>query len=73
MRVRYAEPMELLGHLVRCLLELAGLCRPLVTDGLRFVALCARLRASVATENLFLRKQLAFYQERQVNPSVAKI
>jgi putative transposase len=37
-------------------------------DIFRFLALCLRPRTSLAAENLFLRKQLAFYQERKVTP-----
>src|SRR5262245_22593729 len=33
-----------------------------------FLRLCLRLRSSLAAENLFLRKQLALYQERLVTP-----
>ncbi len=36
--------------------------------GGRYIALCLRPKASVAAENLFLRKQLALYQVRQVKP-----
>jgi len=42
-------------------LKLAG-------DAIRFLALCFRSRRSLAAENFFLRKQLAFYQERQIKP-----
>ena len=38
------------------------------TDLLRFLFLGFRSRSSLAAENLFLRKQLAFYQERKVKP-----
>src|SRR5271154_2520309 len=37
-------------------------------DLLRLVALCLRSKSSLAAENLFLRKQLAFYQERKIKP-----
>ncbi len=37
-------------------------------DVIRFLTLCLRPRTSLAAENLFLRKQLAFYQERKVRP-----
>jgi len=37
-------------------------------DGVRFGAAAVRSRAQLAAENLFLRKQLALYVERQVNP-----
>jgi hypothetical protein len=35
---------------------------------MHFIALLARSRTALAAENLFLRKQLAFYQERKVRP-----
>jgi len=44
--------------------NLAKLARTLFTDAIHFMALLARSRAALAAENLFLRKQLAFYQER---------
>ena len=40
----------------------------LLVDVLRFVSLGFRSRSQLAAENLFLRKQLALYRERQVNP-----
>ncbi len=48
--------------------ELAHLARTLFTDGVHFISLFARSRTALAAENLFLRKQLAFYQERKVVP-----
>src|SRR5258706_13061036 len=39
-----------------------------VTDGLLFFRLLFRSRTTLSAEVLFLRKQLAFYQERQVQP-----
>ena len=48
--------------------ELAHLARTLFVDAIRYIALCARSRTALAAENLFLRKQLAFYQERKVAP-----
>jgi hypothetical protein len=41
---------------------------PLLIDTGRFLRLCLRPRAALAAENLFLRKQLALYQERHVKP-----
>ncbi len=35
-------------------------------DLIQFLDLCLRSRTSLAAENLFLREQLAFYQERKV-------
>jgi putative transposase len=46
-------------------------CRVLAAVGidlLRFLALSVRSRTALAAENLFLRKQLALYGERQVKP-----
>jgi putative transposase len=39
-----------------------------LADLLRFLVLGLRSRASLTAENLFLRKQLAFYQERRITP-----
>jgi len=58
--------MNLLSCIFSVLGELAHLARTLLTDGMRFVALLARSRTALAAENLFLKKQLAFYQERKV-------
>jgi hypothetical protein len=41
----------------------------LFADSLRFLILGLRSRSSLAAENLFLRKQLAFHQERRIRPS----
>jgi hypothetical protein len=40
----------------------------LVRDLLHFLALGCSSHKRLATENLFLRKQLAFYVERKVKP-----
>src|SRR5262245_14170972 len=40
----------------------------ILADVVRFVGAAARSHAQVAAENLFLRKQLALYIERQVKP-----
>ncbi len=40
----------------------------LFISGLRFLALCMKSRAALGAEILFLRKQLAYYQERKVAP-----
>ena len=37
-------------------------------DGLRFCRLTVRSRTALSSEILFLRKQLAFYEEQQVQP-----
>jgi len=60
--------MDIIQRVFNNLGELFRLARALATNGVHFVALCARSRTVLAAENLFLRKQLAFYQERQVRP-----
>jgi putative transposase len=48
--------------------RLLYICRALLSEALCFLPLMARSQASSAAEILFLRKQLAFYQERQIKP-----
>ena len=60
--------MEFFSHTINLLADLSQLARTLVADGMRFIALLARSRTTLAAENLFLRKQLAFYQERKIKP-----
>ena len=40
----------------------------LFADLLRFLIITLRAKSSLAAENLFLRKQLAFYKERRIRP-----
>ena len=42
--------------------------RSVLADLGRFLALCLRSRAALAAENLFLRKQLALFEERKARP-----
>ena len=56
--------MELLSCIFNVLCDLSPLARTLFTDGMHFISLFVRSRTALAAENLFLRKQLAFYQER---------
>ena len=61
--------MDLFGQVVRCLIELTSLGCALIANGMRSrPSLCTKSRAALTAENLFLRKQLAFYQERKVVP-----
>ena len=53
---------QLLGSLLSILLITAG-------QGIQFLWLAVSSRAELSAEALFLRKQLAFYQEHQVQPS----
>jgi len=52
----------------RSLDSLLILITDLVADGFLFFLLLFRSRTSLSAEVLFLRKQLAFYEERQVRP-----
>jgi len=60
--------MEYFPAIINLLANLAKLARTLFIDAMHFIALLARSRTALAAENLFLRKQLAFYQERKVRP-----
>jgi putative transposase len=55
-------------HLVRHLVQFPCILLTLLGDMVRFLRLCLRPPASLAAEHLFLRKQLALYQERHVTP-----
>jgi putative transposase len=55
-------------RLFRQLVQLSSLLLTLLGDVVRFLRLCLRSPAALAAENLFLRKQLALYQERHLTP-----
>jgi putative transposase len=55
-------------HRLRTLMPLIWIPLTLLCDGMRFLLLCLRPSPALAAENLFLRKQLALYQERHVQP-----
>ena len=55
-------------HLLHPLLQLMRTLSTLLYDGVRFLGLCLRPSPTLAAENLFMRKQLALYQERHVKP-----
>jgi transposase InsO family protein len=48
--------------------RLLYICKDLLSEALRFLPLMVRSHPSLAAEILFLRKQLAFYQERKTKP-----
>jgi hypothetical protein len=60
--------MGFVRQALNCSVDLVALSRTLVANGLRFLALCTKSRPALAAEILFLRKQLAFYQERKLVP-----
>ena len=49
-------------------MRFAGLLLTLLWDAGRFLFLCLRPSPALAAENLFLRKQLALYQEHHTTP-----
>jgi hypothetical protein len=53
---------------VRHLWQRVGMLCPLLMEAARFLWLCLRPSPALAAENLFLRKQLALYQERHITP-----
>jgi putative transposase len=55
---------RLLHHLV----QLVYILLVLLSHAARFLLLCLRPPAALVAENLFLRKQLALYQERHIKP-----
>jgi hypothetical protein len=60
--------MSRFPNTVRFLNSFFSFILDLVTDGLRFVGLAVGSRSALSAEVLFLRKQLAFYEEREVQP-----
>jgi hypothetical protein len=53
--------LRAIGRLVWALIGLAA-------TGLHYMMICLRPSRSLAAENLFLRKQLAMFQEREIKP-----
>ena len=60
--------MASLARMMRPLMQCVGMLCPLLLDALRFLWLCLRRPTALAAENLFLRQQLALYQEHNVKP-----
>jgi len=60
--------MELFSLIINLAAELVKLARTPLTDGIHFMALLTRSRTTLVAENLFLRKQLASYQELKIRP-----
>src|SRR5262245_28015060 len=50
------------------LVQLVCILRALLGDTVRFLLLCLRPPTALVAENLFLRKQLALYRERHIQP-----
>src|SRR5688500_12267219 len=67
------EPITMrnVSVLLRHIRQLATMLLSLIVDAGCYLGLCLRPSPTLAAENLFLRKQLALYQERQVKPRQA--
>jgi hypothetical protein len=63
--------MASLTRTIQHLAQSAVMLYALVTNAAGFLRLCLHSPAALAAENLFLRKQLALYQERHVKPQRA--
>jgi hypothetical protein len=63
--------MLCLSSLIRPVISLACTLCTLLLDVSRFLCFCLRPSPALAAENLFLRKQLALYQEHHVTPRCA--
>jgi hypothetical protein len=63
--------MASLTRTIRHLARSAVMLCTLLLDAAGFLRCCLRSPAALAAENLFLRKQLALYQERHVKPRCA--
>lgn len=55
-------------RLLHPLVQLVCMLLGLLGDTVRFLLLCLRPSAALVAENLFLRKQLALYEERRIKP-----
>jgi putative transposase len=60
--------MSRVSRLLRHTWYMAAMLLTLALDTVCFLRLCLRTPVVLAAENLFLRKQLALYQERDVKP-----
>jgi hypothetical protein len=63
--------MRNVSGLFRHVRQLASTLLSLIIDAVCDLGLCLRPHPILAAENLFLRKQLALYQEHQVKPRQA--
>jgi hypothetical protein len=55
-------------YLISAFAHIIFLVRHLLADFARLATLLCRSQGALAAENLFLRKQLALFQERKVKP-----
>jgi putative transposase len=60
--------MRNVSDLFRHVRQLATMLISFIVDAVCYLRLCLRPSPALAAENLFLRKQLALYEERQIKP-----
>jgi putative transposase len=63
--------MSFLADVLKAIRHVIGTAYCVFLDFLRMLALTCRRRSAVEAENLFLRKQLALFQERKTKPRLA--
>jgi hypothetical protein len=66
--MRFKAFMLIASGLITAFSHAATTGRAVLVELGRFLALCLRSRAALAAENLFLRKQLALFEERNAHP-----
>jgi transposase InsO family protein len=57
-----------MGRILKSITATVVVLGNLIRDGIEFLQACVSSRTSLAAENLFLRKQLSFYQEHNIRP-----
>jgi hypothetical protein len=60
--------LALMSKALKSIRSMFAVLHGLASDLVRFLWSCVSSRTALVAENLFLRKQLAFYQEHQVRP-----
>ena len=63
--------MSFLADVLKAIRHVIGTAYRVFLDFLRMLALTCRRRSAVEAENLFLRKQLALFQESKTKPRLA--
>jgi hypothetical protein len=66
--MRFRVSMPLTGHLIPAVCHVTLPVRHLLADFARLAAWLCRSHGAPAAGNLFLRKQLALFQERKLKP-----
>jgi len=66
--MRFKAFMLIASGLITAFSHAAATGRAVLVELGRFLTLCLRSRAALAAENLFLRKQLALFEERKAQP-----